>query len=324
MMARLDIVAIGEAMVEFNQAQINQAQMPGKSDHNKPRTYLQGFGGDTSNAVIAAARQGARCAYVTRLGEDDFGRWCLDLWRTEGVDAQAVTIDVDAATGIYFVHHDAAGHTFSYLRRGSAASRLQVADIPADLIRRAQYLHVSGISQAISTSATEAIAHAIEIARASGVRVSYDPNLRLALWPIERARAVIQATAACCDEFLPNLEELRLLSGLETPEDCIAWAHDQGAALVVLKQGAQGARVSDGRTGVDIAAYPVEALDATGAGDCFDGSYLTQRAAGEPPIAAARWACAAAALATTGYGAVAPLPTRSQVAKLLAATVEHN
>jgi len=313
MIASMDIVAIGEAMVEFNQTKADQTP-------DGARRYLQGFGGDTSNAVIAAARQGARCAYVTRLGDDDFGRWCLDLWRAEGVDAQAVTLDADASTGIYFVHHGAAGHTFSYLRRGSAASRMQSADMPEDLIRSTRFLHVSGISQAISASATEAVAHAIEIARAAGVRVSYDPNMRLALWPIERARAVIAATAARCDEFLPNLDELRLISGWQTPSDCIAWAHDQGAPSVVLKLGAQGALVSDGRVCTNIPAWPVQAVDATGAGDCFDGSYLTQRARGEAPVAAARWACAAAALATTGYGAVAPLPTRQQVADFMAAS----
>src|SRR6478736_6525980 len=83
-----DIVAIGEAMVEFNQ-----------TGDGAGRSYLQGFGGDTSNAVIAAARQGARCAYVTRLGDDDFGRMCLDLWRAENVDAGTVAVDPAAHTG---------------------------------------------------------------------------------------------------------------------------------------------------------------------------------------------------------------------------------
>jgi len=318
MTGQLDIVAIGEAMVEFNQAGlgvgVRAETAPG---HGSARTYLQGFGGDTSNAVIAAARQGARCAYVTRLGDDDFGRWLLDLWRIENVDARAVAIDANAATGIYFVHHGAAGHTFSYLRRGSAASRMGPSDMPQALIRSARFLHVSGISQAISASATDAVAHAIEVARAAGVRVSYDPNLRLALWPLARARAVIAATAARCDEFLPNLDELRLISGRDTPTGCIAWAHDQGAPSVVLKLGAQGALVSDGRDCIEIPAWSVQAVDATGAGDCFDGSYLTRRAAGDDAITAALWACAAAALATTGFGAVAPLPTRQQVADLM-------
>ena len=86
MSKRFDIVAIGEAMVEFN-----QTSAPGNC------TYLQGFGGDTSNAVIAAARQGVRCAYVTRLGDDEFGRMCLALWASEGVDSSAILSPRQAA-----------------------------------------------------------------------------------------------------------------------------------------------------------------------------------------------------------------------------------
>src|SRR5438128_2187745 len=123
----IDIVAIGEAMVEFNQT----SQADG-------RAYLQGFGGDTSNALIAAARQGARCAYVTKLGDDEFGRLCLGLWRDEGIDTQGVGIDPSAPTGIYFVRHGEGGHSFSYLRAGSATSRMQPADVPAPLIARAR------------------------------------------------------------------------------------------------------------------------------------------------------------------------------------------
>ena len=86
-------------------------------------TYLQGFGGDTSNA-IAAARQGAKCAYVTKLGDDEFGRMRLELWSDEGIDTQGVAVDSCAPTGIYFVRHSKDGHTFSYLRTDSAASRV--------------------------------------------------------------------------------------------------------------------------------------------------------------------------------------------------------
>src|SRR5690606_31442025 len=101
--APLDIVSIGEPMVELNQ-----------TDPGAPR-YLQGFGGDTSNMVIAAARSGARCGYVTRLGDDEFGRMFLDLWGAEGVDCSGVTIDRAAHTAVYFVTHGSQGHVFSYL-----------------------------------------------------------------------------------------------------------------------------------------------------------------------------------------------------------------
>jgi 2-dehydro-3-deoxygluconokinase len=293
-----DIVAIGEAMVEFNQ-----------TGDGAGRTYLQGFGGDTSNAVIAASRQGAKCAYVTRLGDDDFGRMCLELWRREGVDTRAVGIDAAAHTGIYFVRHDERGHSFSYLRAGSAASRMQPADVPEALLMNTKILHVSGISQAISASATETVVRAMQVAREGGAVIAYDPNLRLKLWPLERAREVIVATIALCDHFLPSLDDVQLVCGLKAPEEIIAWSHRMGARTVVLKLGRQGSLVSDGQRCVPVAAHAVNAVDATGAGDCFDGSYLARLAAGVDAVAAA--------LATTGYGAVDPLPRPAQIGQLL-------
>ena len=281
----VDIVAMGEAMVEFNQT--------GSAD---ARTYLQGFGGDTSNALIAASRQGARCAYITKVGDDEFGRMCLALWNEEGIDTEGVGIDSSAPTGIYFVRHGNDGHTFSYVRAGSAASRMQPADVPAPLIERARYLHVSGISQAISASATDSVFHAVRIARAAGVKLAYDPNLRLKLWPLDRARAVILATIPLTDYFLPSLEDVRLLSGLDDPGAILDWCHGQGARTVVFKLGQAGSWVSHGAERTRIPAFPVDAIDATGAGDCFDGSLLARLAAGDDVVSAARWASAAAAL----------------------------
>jgi 2-dehydro-3-deoxygluconokinase len=302
----IDIVAIGEALVEFNQ-----------TGDATGRTYLQGFGGDTSNALIAAVRQGATGSYFTRIGDDEFGRMCLQLWRDEGVDGRAIAIDPTAPTGIYFVRHGKDGHTFSYLRAGSAASHMQPSDVPVQLIEGARFLHVSGISQAISASAADTVFHAIHIARQSGVKVTYDPNLRLKLWPLDRARAIILATIPLADYYLPSLDDVRLVSGLDDPEAIVAWCHQQGAPSVVLKLGREGSLVSDGARRTPISAFSVEAVDATGAGDCFDGSFLARLAAGDDSVSAARWASAAAALTTTGYGAVAPLPTAAQVARFM-------
>ena len=302
----LDIVAIGEAMVEFNQV-----------SNGDGRTYLQGFGGDTSNALIAAVRQGATGGYVTKLGDDEFGRMCLQLWADEGVDTEGVGIDSAAPTGIYFVRHGKDGHTFSYLRAGSAASRMQPPDVPAKLIERANFIHVSGISQAISASATDTIFHAIRIAREAGVKVAYDPNLRLKLWPLGRARAIITATIPLADYFLPSLDDVRVVSGLDDPAAILDWCHRQGARTVVLKLGRDGSVVSNGDRRISIAAFPVDSVDATGAGDCFDGSFLARLAAGDDAFSAARWASGAAALTTTGYGAVAPLPTATQVKRFI-------
>jgi 2-dehydro-3-deoxygluconokinase len=267
--------------------------------------------------TIAAARTGARTAYVTRLGEDEFGRMFLALWQAEGVDARGVGIDPQAHTAVYFVTHGPQGHVFSYLRAGSAASRMRPADLPLDLVREARFVHASGISMAISASACDAVLAAFEAARAAGARVSLDSNLRLKLWPLARARAVIGAAAAMADHFFPSIEDARALSGLEQPDAIVDWAHRLGARTVYLKLGAEGVIVSDGARRERIAGLKVKAVDATGAGDCFCGATLARLAAGDSFIDAGRYANAAAALATTGFGAVAPLPRPEAVRKLL-------
>lgn len=302
-----DIVAIGEPLVEFNQARAAD-----------PATYLQGFGGDTSNMAIAAARLGARVGYVTRLGNDRFGRMFLDLWREEGVDAAGVAIDADAPTGIYFVSHGAQGHEFSYLRAGSAATRMRPDTLPLELVRGARLVHASGISQAISAGACDTVLAAFDVARSAGAITMYDPNLRLKLWPLARARAVIVATVALASWCLPSQDDAQVLFGGATPEAVIDALHAAGAPGVVLKQGAAGCLVSHGGRREHVRAHRVQSVDATGAGDCFDGAFATRLLAGDDPFAAARYANAAAALATTGYGAVAPLPRPAEVDRLLA------
>lgn len=304
--ARFDLVALGEPLLEFNQTR-------GTSDE-----YLQGFGGDTSNCVIAAARLGAATGYITRLGDDAFGRKFLALWDREGVDRSGVAIDADANTGIYFVTHGACGHEFSYLRAGSAASRMRPSDLPLPVVRSTKVLHVSGISQAISASACDTVFAAIDAARAAGAKISFDCNVRPKLWPLARARAVIVATMALCDWFLPNLDECAQLSGREEADAILDWCHAQGASVVALKMGADGVWVSDGHKRDHVAGLVVNAIDATGAGDCFDGAFLARLIAGDSPFAAGRYANAAAALKTTGYGAVAPLPRHADVTALLA------
>jgi 2-dehydro-3-deoxygluconokinase len=302
-----DIVSIGEPLLEFNQT------TPGD-----PR-YLQGFGGDSSNMIIAAARSGARSAYVTRLGDDEFGRMFRAVWAVEGVDARGVATDPRARTAVYFVSHGPQGHVFSYLRAGSAASRMRPEDLPLDLVRSARFVHASGISMAISSSACDAVLAAFDAGRNAGAKISFDSNLRLKLWPLARARATIGAAAAMTDYFFPSIDDARSLSGLDDPDANLDWAHRLGAKQVFLKLGADGVIASDGARRERIAGHRVNAVDATGAGDCFCGAALARLAAGDSLFDAARYANAAAALATTGFGAVAPLPRPDAVRNLLRA-----
>lgn len=302
-----DIVSLGEAMIEFNQVTPGEPQ------------YRQGFGGDTSNAIIAAARQGARTAYLTRVGTDAFGDQLLDLWNSEGVATAAVQRDPDAPTAVYFVTHGPCGHTFSYLRAHSAASRMTPDFLPQDLIASAKYLHVSGISQAISATACDTVFAAIDMARRAGVRVAYDSNLRLKLWPLARARAIIRETVSQSDLFLPSLEDAELFSGQTDIEAILDWCFKAGAREVVLKLGPAGAIHATPTQRRSVQGRRVRAVDATGAGDTFAGSLLARLVAGDSTQQALEYANAAAALTTTGYGAVAPIPRPADVRLLVEA-----
>ena len=297
------LLFMGEPMLEFN-------QLP--PDAEGRILYLEGHGGDTSNAAIAAARQGAPAGYVTALGEDAAGASFRALWAREGVDTRHVRTDASAFTGIYFVTHDERGHHFTFYRTGSAAARMRPEDLPDDLCAGAAWLHVSGISMAISASAADAVFRAIALARQAGTRVSFDTNLRLRLWPAARAAATMHAAIGMSDLALPSFEDATALTGLADP-DAILRFYLSLCPQVVLKLGAEGAIAATRERSWRIPGIPVQAKDATGAGDCFAGALLARLAAGDDLPTAARYANVAAALSTEGYGAVAPIPRAAQV-----------
>jgi len=306
-MKRLDVLCMGEPLMEFAEV-----------ERNGERLMLPGFGGDTMNVAVAAARQGARVAVFTALGDDKFGRDFLALWDREGVDRSEVIVRPGGQTGVYFITYGPNGHDFAYARAGSAASQVVPAEIPAELISAARVLHVSGISQAIGNGAAEAVTTAISIARTAGTLVSYDTNLRLQLWPLDRARAVIHAAIAKADIARPGLDDARLLTGLTTPDEIADFYLALGPGLVALTLGGEGCLVATPDERRLVPAIRVEAVDASGAGDTFGGAFLAEYLRVGDPFAAARYANVAAALQTRGHGAVAPMPTRLDVEAALA------
>ena len=301
------LISIGEPLIEFNR--------PKEGDG---RTWLQGFGGDSQNVAIAAARQGASAGYITGLGQDWMGDAFLGLWQSEGVDFSHITRHPTAPTGVSFVTHGAAGHKFDYLRKNSAASLMTPRGLPADYIAGARYFHLSAIGQAISDSARATCDAAISAARAAGVKVSYDTNLRLRLWDLDTARRTIDATIARCDIALPSLDDSQQLTGLTKPDAIADHYLKLGARVVALKMAAEGCLIATASERFRVPGHRVEAVDATGAGDTFDGSFLARLLAGDDLEAAARYANVAAALSTCGYGAVTPIPRAAEVRAALA------
>ena len=295
-----DIIALGEPMVELNR-------------HKGADHYAVSCGGDVSNAMVAAARSGASTGMATAVGDDEFGRMLLAMWAREGVDAASVKMDAAAPTGIYFVSHTEAGHDFSYRRTGSAASLFGPEDLPRAAIRSAKVLHVSGISQAISTRAADAVFEAMAEARAAGVLLSYDTNIRVKLWPVARARAVIHEAMTNIDIALPGLDDARLLVGVEDPDAIADRYLSFGARIVALKLGSQGCLIATAEQRLRIPPHRVDPVDATGAGDTFDGAFLAEYLVTGDAFRAGLYANTAAALATRGYGAVDPMPRRDDV-----------
>ncbi len=304
-MPEFDIVSIGEPLFELNQAK-------GES------VFRPGHGGDTSNCAIAAARQGAKVAYVTAVGADQFGDSFVQLWKDEGVDTSAVRRSPVAHTGIYFISHGPDGHVFSYMRAGSAASRMTPDDVPAEMVKSARVLHASGISLAISSSAADTVFSAMRTARAAGTLVSFDTNLRLRLWSLDRARAIIHAAAELADIIRPGVDDATHLTGHVDPDKIVDFYLELGAKVVALTLGADGAVIATPEKRERLSPISVKAVDATGAGDMFDGAFLAEYLATGDAFRSARYANVAAGLSTEGYGAVAPMPRRAQVEAAMA------
>lgn len=293
-----DILCIGEPLIEFR--------------HMDAKQYIKGYGGDVSNCCIAASRMGARSGIFTLLGDDEFGDDLVELWQKQGVYHDEVIRLHDGETGLYFIHYRHGNHEFTYRRKNSAASRLQPEHIGAANIEKAKVLHVSGISQAISDSACTAIGEAVAIAKQNSVLVCYDLNFRPRLCSAEIALRNLENLLDKVDILIPSIEDICLLYQTDDHEAVLAKISRQ-VPVIALTMGKEGAMIIQGDKRQLVEAIKVEPLDATGAGDIFDGSFLAEYIRHEDPLKAARFANVAAAISTTRHGAVDSMPTRKEV-----------
>lgn len=303
----LDIVSIGECMIEFfSDKPIAEAE-----------TFTKAFAGDALNIIASAQRMGARTGFITRVGNDPFAPFLLKGWQSLGIDTSHCKL-VDGFNGIYFISLLPGGEReFTYYRAGSAPSTMTPEDLDPAYIAQARVLMVTGITQAISPSARATALAAARMAREAGVKVAYDPNLRLKLWPLEEAQRALEEILPFVNIALPSgPEESRLLLGLDEPRAIIDRLWNAGVEIVALKWGMAGAWIADRATGTVDRVPPlagIAAADTTGAGDAFDGAFLYGLTAGMAPREATRLGLIAAALKVRGRGAVASLPSREDV-----------
>lgn len=295
----LDVLTVGEPMAEYTS---------GNGDDLK-----LAVGGDVLNVAVAVSRLGGRAGIACRLGADDPGRHVLQFLKDERVQLEAVSVDDQGFTGSYSIRYDSSGHAFSYQRAGSAASHWGVADAEALDMNKATFVHFSGITQAISESSEAGCDVLLERATAASTGISYDPNYRPQLWSVDKARGALHKVLRYQPVLLPGLEDARLLTGLENAHEIVRYFVENGAALVAMTAGADGVYLAEGPEVAHIPGVPSNCVDASGAGDCFDGAFLSQIAKGRDPKTAAIFANTAASISVTRHGAAASIPTVSDL-----------
>lgn len=264
--AELDVVTFGEAMMMFVATQTG--------DLHRVEQFVRRAAGAELNVAIGLARLELKCGWVSRLGNDSFGRFIQDTLDKEHVDRRAVTIDNAYPTGFQLKSKAENGTDpiVEYFRKGSAASQLSLADFNEAYFGSARHLHLSGVAAALSPTSYELSAYAAQWMRAHGKTVSFDPNLRPVLWRSEKEMVTqLNKLAFAADWVLPGMKEGRILTGFTTPEAVADFYLDGGVKTVVIKTGEEGAyyKTAEGEKGVVPAVFVKNVVDTVGAGDGF-------------------------------------------------------
>jgi 2-dehydro-3-deoxygluconokinase len=331
----MDLVTFGEAMVRLTPPNFQRLE--------QARSFDAYVGGGELNVAVAAARLGVTSRWVSRLPENPLGHMIANHAREQGVDVH-VEWTADDRAGLYFAELGAAPRASSVLydRTQSAISRITPGSIDwPSVFVGARWFHVSGITPALSESASDVTREALIAARKAGLTVSYDLNYRSKLWSTEQARAVQEPLMEHVDVLITTEEDTRLVFGIGAEArdsyeqvDAESYAHvaralekkfDLRAVAVTLRE---NPRVLLNSWSAIVAAagkihraprYEVEVVDRIGAGDAFSGGLIVSRLENSGWDDAVRFATAASALKHSIPGDFC-LVTRAEVEQLLRGT----
>lgn len=306
---KLDVITIGEAMVLF------AAQAPGRLE-DVP-AFQRSTAGAELNVAIGLARLGLRVGYLSRLGQDSFGRHVLSVLAHEGIDHRHVALDAQHPTGFMLKSRsdDGSDPQIEYFRRGSAASRMQASELQPDYCANARHLHLTGIYVGVSATTHELVFALATRAHQAGQSISFDPNLRPALWPSQAEMIdCMNHLAAKSDWVLPGLEEGRLLTGQQSAEGIADFYLTRGAKGVVIKLGAEGAYYATATERGHVPGVKVaRVVDTVGAGDGFAAGVVSGLLEGLSLAEATARGNAIGARVVQFPGDCDGLPTRAQL-----------
>ena len=309
----IDITTIGEILIDLTQS--------GKTEQGIPK-FDANPGGAPANLAVAAARLGARTAFIGRVGNDSFGDYLKRCLAENGVDVRGMSVDEKARTTLAVVALDERGErTFSFYRDPSADVNLSMEHVPMELLGGTKVLHFGSVSLTAEPARTATL-EAAKTAKASGAYVSYDPNYRASLWPDEKtAVRNMKAPLSRVDILKVSDEELPLLTGCTDPEKGSVRLAEKGVRLVLVTLGAEGAFYRfDGHTG-HVPGVPCQVGDTNGSGDTFFGAALSQlvklNSLDELTVPELErilaFANKAASITTSRHGAIPAMPTLQEV-----------
>ena len=309
----LDVITIREAMAMFVTSETGDLAEAGQ--------FIKRAAGAELNVATGLARLGLQVSWVSRVGDDSFGRFILNTLRKENISTAAVTLDGRYATGFQLKSKAENGTDpiVEYFRKGSAASHLSTDDFHAALFNEARHLHLSGVAAALSASSYALLEHAAQSMKAQGKTISFDPNLRPVLWKSEAEMVEkLNRLAFQADWVLPGLKEGMILTGENTPQGIADFYLQRGVKAVVIKTGADGAwfKTASGEQGA-VAPVKVEnVVDTVGAGDGFAVGVISALLEGKTLPEAVRRGNAIGALAIQVPGDSEGLPTRAELGAL--------
>ena len=308
-----DITAIGEILIDLTQSGLTTQGIP---------RYDANPGGAPANLAVAAARLGAKTAFVGRVGRDSYGDFLRRTLAQNGVDVSGLGVDPVQHTTLAVVSLDEGGErSFSFYRDPSADVNLRGEDVPRALLEATRVLHFGSVSLTAEPSRSATL-EAVRTARASGARISYDPNYRASLWPDEDAaiRQMLEPLPLV-DILKVSDEELALLTGLTDPAEGSARLAALGPRLVLVTLGADGAFYRLGDMTGHVPGVPCLVGDTNGAGDTFLGALLSRLVRRAEPEALTReelegmvaFANRAASITTSRHGAIPAMPTLAEM-----------
>ncbi|XP_059654593.1 fructokinase-2 [Cornus florida] len=309
------ILSFGEMLIDFvpTVSGVSLAEAPG---------FLKAPGGAPANVAIAVARLGGKAAFSGKLGDDEFGLMLAGILKENGVNGDGITFDKGARTALAFVTLRADGEReFMFYRNPSADMLLTPGELNLDLIRSAKVFHYGSISLIVEPCRSAHL-KAMEVAKEAGALLSYDPNLRLPLWPsADEARKQIKSIWNKAELIKVSDNELEFLTGSNKIDDESAMSlWHPGLKLLLVTLGEKGCKYYTKNFRGSVDAFHVKAVDTTGAGDSFIGALLCKivddRSVLEDEAKlreVLKFANACGAITTTKKGAIPALPTESEV-----------